>query len=552
MNSARDIHMEMVARNFSRNRRFGDVRYEGMFIVRGRRVSVAVVFPTLHLGQLPKLYLIDHLRDLPDAVAHIEDDGKVCYAREEELVLDPLDPRGSIALCMLKMQEALDRVAKHELQDEIAAEFPQHWQGAVVYFDLPLAAKSAYAFSVPHCGKTLTVVAESSSRLKRFDIDPREMVVADAAKAPIVLLTTERELTFNRHSRLPNTLAELLVWLAWVAEELPRKLLAGLGEAWPKSGLFFLRAPNGIVGGKVVIPPLLKKATKRSQFLVQQLERQADVIAIQRFVGISLDPSFIYRRNMAGRPNLSGKNIAVVGVGTIGGWLARFLAQSGAGIGGGRLILFDEQTLQPGNLGRHWLSTPYIGVNKAVGARNELRRTNPDCDVTAISESAFDHISTLAGLDLVIDATGERAVSDVLNADFLHIDRSRKEVLARLHVWLVGGGVAAQALLVDSSKYACFRCLRATNGDDRFQILDPKHPAILTPASCGEGSYFAYGVGASAIAAGLAVQMCLDWVNEKPSPRFRTVRINHEAAFQVKDANVGPLEKCPACSQARC
>lgn len=541
----------MVARGFSRDRRnTRSIRYDGVLDVRGRTVSVAVEFATPHLGSLPQLYLNDRLRDLPAAVAHVEHNDRVCYAREEELVLDPHDPRGSVALCMLKMQETLDRIATGELQDELAEEFPQHWQGTSVYIDLPLGAKTAFAFTVHRDGADFILIAESSKRLKRFDVADADIRAAEARKIPVVLLIAERALTFTRALRAPRVLADLLAWLASLGDDLPRALIAGIARAWPKASLFFLRAPNGAVGGKLVIPVLLMKSVQRQQFFAQLLQKRSGDIAVDRLTGVSLDPSFIYRRNMADQPNLGGKKIALVGVGTIGGWLARFLAQSGAGTAGGRLILLDEQPLAPGNLGRHWLGMSYIGMNKALGARKELSRTNPDCDVGEIAETAFKHMSTLMDCDLVIDATGEQAVSDVLNADLVQARRNRQEAPASLHVWLVGSGVAAQALLADNPGHACFRCLRTAHGVERFRLLNPDHPVALTPANCGEGAYFAYGVGAPAMAAGLALQLCLDWAKEAPSPRLRTIRINHEATFQVKDVNAAPLENCPACAAA--
>lgn len=551
MDSARQIHQEMTARRFSRDRSIlKSIRYEGVLDVRGRNVSVAIDFRTPHLGSLPRLYLNNRLRDLPDAVAHIEDNDRVCYAREEELVLDPHDPRGSVALCMHKIQEALDRIAGGELQDEVAQEFPQHWQGTSVYIDLPPVVKSPSVFTVHRDGGDFIVVSESSKRLKRFDVGDAEIKAAEAGKMPVVLLTTDQTLTFTRTLRAPGVLSELLPWLASVGEGLPKTLLTGAARAWPKPGLFFLRAPNGTIGGKLVIPAPLAKAIQRPQFLMQLLQKKAEAVIVERYIGTSLDPSFIYQRNMADQPNLGGKQIALVGAGTIGGWLARLLAQSGAGTAGGRLFLLDEQSLQPGNLGRHWLGMPYIGMNKAVGARKELLRTNPDCDVAAIAESAFRHSALLADCDLIIDATGEQAVSDVLNADFVQARRERGSTPTSLHVWLVGSGVAAQALLADSPDHACFRCLRTAHGIERFRLLDPDHQVALTPANCGEGSYFAYGVGAPAMAAGLALQMCLDWAKGAPSPRLRTIRINHEATFEVKDKNAAPLESCPACATA--
>lgn len=552
MDSSREIHQEMVARRFSRDRRsVRSIRYDGFLHVRGRSVSVAVEFPAPNLGSLPRLFLKNRRLELPDAIAHVEENDRICYAREEELVLDPHDPRGSVALCMIKMNEALDRIANGELQDEIAQEFPQHWQGEAVYVDLPSSAKVAFAFRVRRDGGNLIVIAESAKRLRRLEVGDAEIRAAEAGKTPVVLLTTDRTLTFTRTLRVPGVLAELIALLTSVSEDLHTILLSGIARVWPKQGLFLLRAPNGLVGGNVVIPPMLAKAVQRPKFLTKLLKQNAGTVTVDRLTGLSLDPSFIYSRNMAEQPNLGGKKIALIGVGTIGGWLARLLAQSGAGTDGGCLVLLDNDDLRPGNLGRHWLGMSYLGMNKAAAARKELYRTNPDCEVAAIPENALRHISTLTSCDLVIDATGERAASDVLNADLVHARRERRNAAASLHVWLVGSGVAAQALLADNANHACFRCLRTPHGVERFRLQNPDHPTALKAANCGEGAYFAYGVGAPAIAAGLALQMCLDWAKGAPSPRLRTIRINHGATFEIKDKNVTPLENCPACSTAQ-
>jgi molybdopterin/thiamine biosynthesis adenylyltransferase len=541
----------MVARQFARDRRHTkSIRYNGTLEVRSRRVAIAVEFPVPNLARLPRLYLIDRVRDLPDAVAHVEENDRICYAREEELVLDPLNPRGSVALCMLKMQETLDRIARDDLRDEVAQEFPQHWRGASIYVDLAPEAKKAIAFTVSREGGNLNVVAESAKSLERMGLAGADIKAAERTGIPVVLLRTDRALTFTHALRVPSVLAELLAWLSSAGNELPKALIAGMARNWPKESVFFLIAPNGIVGGKLVIPRALAKAVQRSQFLAQLLERRASEIVLERLTGVTLDPEFIYRRNMASQPNLGGKRIALVGVGTIGGWLARFLAQSGAGTSGGALILLDEQLLQPGNLGRHWLGISYVGVNKATAARGEMARTNPDCNVVSIPETALKHMPMLMECDLVIDATGEQALSDVLNVDFVKTRHEGAKAPVSLHVWLVGSGVAARAILVDRPGHACFRCLRLDHGIERFRLINPSHPVALTPANCGEGAYFAYGVGAPAVAAGLALQMSLDWVKGAPSPRHRTIRINHEAAFYLKDANAPALENCPACSFA--
>src|SRR5258705_263780 len=75
--------------------------------------------------------------------------------------------------------------------------------------------------------------------------------------------------------RVPNTLAELIAWLSFIGADLPKQLVAGVAQAWPRECFFLVRGPNGDVGGKLVIPRVLAKAVQRQQFLAQLLEKKA-------------------------------------------------------------------------------------------------------------------------------------------------------------------------------------------------------------------------------------------------------------------------------------
>jgi tRNA A37 threonylcarbamoyladenosine dehydratase len=118
---------------------------------------------------------------------------------------------------------------------------------------------------------------------------------------------------------------------------------------------------------------------------------------------------------MGGRSNLSGKNIVLIGCGTIGSFLAQQLAQSGAGAAGGKLVLVDHDKLKTGNLGRHLLGTPYLDRPKAEGCRDFLRDQLPMLNIEFRNIDAAASDWTTTGFDLVIDATGEEGFSIAVN-----------------------------------------------------------------------------------------------------------------------------------------
>lgn len=156
----------------------------------------------------------------------------------------------------------------------------------------------------------------------------------------------------------------------------------------------------------------------------------------------------------------------------------------------------------------------------------------------------------LASADLVVDATGEEAVSIALNQRL--VDR-RPSGPAAVHVWLAGNGAAAQCLFVDhKGEGACLKCLRpagaaATRPD---WPLAPGAGLREAPAACGEAAFVPYGVAAPAIAAGLALKVCLDRAGGNTHPAMRTIRIDAAATAPVADCDPRAEAGCPACRGA--
>jgi hypothetical protein len=245
---------------------------------------------------------------------------------------------------------------------------------------------------------------------------------------------------------------------------------------------------------------------------------------------------------------LVGKRLVLIGCGTIGSHLAKFLVQTGAGHRDGALMLVDKDTLTPGNIGRHLLGLDHLGQNKAQAIATVLRQEFPTSNIQGRASNALKLLRLFEGVDLVIDASGEEPLSRAINEHFLRC-RSRGSGPDVLHVWLAGAGDAAQALLVDSLKYGCYQCLRAgADGPWRYWPLLDEHSPHPVMGPCGEGMFMPYGVGAPAIAAGLALQVAVDWAAKRVGPRLRTMPINSRTTRRLKDINLTKRDDCPACS----
>jgi molybdopterin/thiamine biosynthesis adenylyltransferase len=247
---------------------------------------------------------------------------------------------------------------------------------------------------------------------------------------------------------------------------------------------------------------------------------------------------------------LEHKKIAVIGCGTIGSHLSKFIAQTGAGTGTGTLTLIDNQSLSAANIGRHLLGIEYMGQNKAIALSHEIKRHLPDVNVRAISDDAWRSVRQLDLYDLVIDATGEESLSISINEYFIDRRFNDSPTPAVLHIWLSGRGDAAQMLLVHSKEFACYKCLSPDfGGTERYSPLLSDYNPKGIPAACGDSAYMPYGVGSPAIAAGLANVAVVDWATSNGRPHLRTIPINSRTTKNIGDGNPKRNERCPACGK---
>jgi molybdopterin/thiamine biosynthesis adenylyltransferase len=225
------------------------------------------------------------------------------------------------------------------------------------------------------------------------------------------------------------------------------------------------------------------------------------------------------------------------------------LIQSGSGVGAA-FTLFDNQVLSEGNIGRHLLGFGDIGKSKATALKAELERFHPQVTVHAYAEDATALWNRLAMHDLIIDATGEWNIQNVLNEQFLENTASKTSAL--LHAWVFMNGAGAQSFLNMRDELACLRCLKPQfDGPWRYPAGDEREELNLQPASCGDGAFVPFSVDASCMDASLANRAALDWAGGKPGYRLRTVQVDPDRGRYHKPVSPKPVAQCPACVSRR-
>lgn len=492
--------------------------------VRQTPIALRLVFDDLQFLEPPRVY-VEQPATLPrHVVPHLDDAGELCVINRAFHVFDrysaPAQTRGIIARAAELLTAGLSSAATVE----IAREFPLYW-GASRY-DIDSIADLSQEASGSKNGKPA------------------------ANKPNLVWVKTAARLSFEAHQDKPATLGALLDWSAHWDRALPAAITGAFAIQDALDPAVAIKAPNGIAIARLMV-------SRGGAAFVRSLERPsawsrwvttgaARVTPITRLHGRPADLANVLRAN--GAP-LADRAVTLVGCGAIGGYLARMLAQLGAGLGRGRLTLIDDDVLDVFNVRRHALGAAAIGLFKAEAVTEATLRDFPGLNVISRPAPVQSQLMILEASDLVIDATGEQAVSNWLNA--WHLGRADREALkpTLLHCWISGAGIAVQSFISTEPGYACYRCLQPDQAArPRFEPL--REPPSEPVATCGEQLMTPYGPAAPTAAAALAAQHAVDWARGHPHHLLRTVRLDWERSVRRDPSSPGMAANCPACTAA--
>lgn len=212
------------------------------------------------------------------------------------------------------------------------------------------------------------------------------------------------------------------------------------------------------------------------------------------------------RRSAIG--DLSKQRIALIGCGTVGGYLAGLLLRAGAGCGRASFDIYDHDFYGPHNFGRHPLATEHFGNNKAMAMAGTLKSsTHLPCKVTGKPFQFPIEEEQLKQYDIIIDATGRHPVAKRL----AHVIRtiSSKEKPRLVHGFNDGNGRASKVVIDVGG--SCFGCLLANPDiyrdgvDKRFFGLNSSGEKFI---SCGN-TFTPYDAAVSVITASLMQEAVL-------------------------------------------
>mgnify|MGYP003631305350 CR=1 FL=1 len=484
---------------------------------------------------LPRIRLLELPPELPAAVPHLGAGGGLCYLAKGTVVLDIYDPVGQSLACLQRAAVLLGQILKGEMVEDLTEEFFAYWDGWLCFVDIlgeDLGRQNCIVAQAN--GNPLWLITDNEDRTtKKLKSLGYEVTNQTVLTYRIKTSAQPRPLTSHWP---PDTVGDILAWQSTLDPRCRRKIHERIkeGERRKANGvLIIIESPMMTYG----IAVLYERQCQVQKGKLAGRRDSSYGLKVTPVSVVRIDDRYLAQRNMPNSKTLAGKSLAIVGCGTIGGYLSDMLVKAGAGTCGGKLTLIDFDYLLPQNIGRHRLGFPDLLSNKAEALAKELTRFAPGAEIRALPVDVRQ--AQLGELDLLIDATGEESLGHWLCCHY-------PLPTPMLSVWIEGPGTAVRALLKSNASGACFRCLWHSNRrGELLPTLDPL-PALLAGHGC-EGLYVPFPASVSVHAASLGVEMALDWVNDVYSPALRTKLIDREQQLATPDCDPLRDQDCPVC-----
>ncbi len=509
-------------------------------------------------------YPMIHLLDQPESFRpHVDQRGGLCYLTEGSCVFDRNFPVENVKRCLGLASDELERqLFPGYIQDESRYEFVRYWSENGLYLLGTVQPeqgihKTNATFINSNTLKLLSDCPEETQKIKNAIAQKQ---LSSDVSFPAWVITLRNAPWLNQNGS-PKTWHDVWLWLKMVDESAFQRLIQVVNSRDFEEailGAIVFRYGQKWFGFDTQVPDRIRKIKKRIKFHRRGYPKLAPYLRtgdgagakINTFSAYDITESFIYRRNLSTMLGLGKLKVHQVGVGAIGSYLAQQLIRLGAGAEGGEFRVIDPQILVPENLGRHTLGFDFLFKNKAKAMETFLNRQFPTAAIYGVDNDAR-HVDNLFDCDLLIDATGEEALSLVLNERHQEIIKSGNGSPAMIFAWVLANGEVVQALLSDGGDHACYDCLYLPDGNEierqRFRILEK----LPETRQIGCHSMRPYATTAPATAAALTAQMAVDWRTGNQSPRFRTIYLGHGPHINSSTTDSDPdrLPECCTCSK---
>ena len=443
---------------------------EGQADVEEHEVTLRLVLDRDFSLRLPQWFL--QPSNALGTIPHVDENGLICVADPEGLVLDRHRPVAVIREALMKAMGVLEDGVSGRNHADFVDELESYWRR------LPKAT-------------SVTSVMEPTS-----NVHDLQMVVSHEGEVPLVGATHDDVVAFNNGAALGGKVTlrgGLYLPLEPGSTVVPPALD---GPMWTAAEAREVILPTVSPENLATLQKLIKGRPRKTEYVIIGVPRPSGGHAI---VGIKFEdvgrrhplldggsaervtPLTITRCELSylvprggGDLDLAEERVLLVGGGAIGGHIAIELARAGVL----DLTVVDADKLTADNSFRHVLGRQYWGRPKTEALKDEIEGKLPYVRVSSIVDTIERAMNAgavdLGRYDLVVLALGNPTVELEVNERLHGLSGGPPG----LFVWLEPLGIGGHALLTaQGGSVGCYECLYTAHGNTNE--LPPKSDEVL-------------------------------------------------------------------------
>lgn len=437
---------------------------------------------------------------------HVEEDGLICVLAEIDEV-DPHNPVGTAKVVLAGAEEVLVKGMTGANIEDFRTEFQSYWVPGTKGVVRSIVYPCEPSRTIKVWDGKILLAAEDARDLRNWlsnQVDKKK--VAEVRIANGLLVWLPRPMLPAEYPVKPDDVLALAASVG-AGDELMTLLRSATVNPLV---LFGAKSAHGaclagvqLVRSNALVAKRAMKAFALKNVATLNTAFSAVPLAVER-----ADPWWVHGRDSNRHiTDLVGRRVPIIGSGSLGSSIARLLAQAGAG----QLDLIDPETLQLANVGRHALGADSVGLPKAEQMAHLLGRHFPHARFVGYAKRWQDVCEVLDGADLIVAAIGSWGEEGELNQ--LHISGGLPPIL---YTWLEPHGVAAHAILLGPGS-GCLQCGLGIHGEPGARVVDFAEQTLRQAPACG-AFFQPYGPTATAMAAGNAADLALDFLLDRAAP----------------------------------
>jgi len=538
--------------------------FEFMNEIEGIQILMQVALPRFFPLQLPHFFLKDpkQLGFIP----HIEKDGYICYTFEKGLLFDTANPIEIINEMSKHVVQTLENGILKLNEEDFYHDFEILWlrQSNITRVDSFIEPNNLFqevsVFEDDRDTKKLLINKKSKKQQEIVDSLYGKGVTNVFEEVPGIYIPFREGTLIKPPSYYKFwSIKELRAYIYNnISGSIKRKLNKYLKSTniYTKDRLYlFFSIPfqTEVIFVGVYFESKYKGLNKRK--VSHPLKKNEHSFSIKPVTAKRHNKDYLLKRTV-GNIDVSNKNIAVIGLGSLGSPVVFELAKAGIN----SLFLIDNDRLDVDNIYRHSLGADmlyhkienkgYYSISKAEAMVMSLKKMYPsvvvDYEVADVLEVLDESFQKLIEMDLIIVALGEPTIELYLN-ERIYRKSSTPPVI---YSWIEPLGIGGHAILTNNDKEGCLQCLFTspnepnTRVSNRSSFVKPNQNVRRTMLGCGS-AFTPYGsidaVQTAIITTRLAVQVLRNEVEGNPLKSWKGF---------ANDLYVAGLESSPRFEQS--